>query len=68
MTASTTAEMSAPIADRGRSGQGRIDWAGYLFVAFFTLPFLLFNVAPIFFGITSPSPAGASSARPIGSG
>jgi ABC-type sugar transport system permease subunit len=26
------------------------DWAGYLFVAFFTLPFLIFNVAPIIFG------------------
>jgi len=26
------------------------DWIGYLFVAFFTLPFLLFNIAPIFFG------------------
>ncbi len=51
MTASTTAEMSAPIAERRRSGDGRTDWAGYLFVSFFTLPFLLFNVAPIFFGI-----------------
>jgi len=28
----------------------RIDWAGYFFVAFFTLPFLAFNVAPILFG------------------
>ena len=27
-----------------------VDWVGYLFVAFFTLPFLLFNIAPIFFG------------------
>ncbi len=26
------------------------DWAGYLFVAFFTLPFLIFNVGPIIFG------------------
>src|SRR5258708_25577679 len=51
MTASTTAEMSASIANRRRSGEGRTDWAGYLFVSFFTLPFLLFNVAPIFFGI-----------------
>jgi multiple sugar transport system permease protein len=30
--------------------QGRIDWMGYAFVAFFTLPFLAFNVAPILFG------------------
>ena len=28
-----------------------IDWAGYVFVAFFTLPFLLFNVMPILFGV-----------------
>ena len=27
-----------------------IDWAGYFFVAFFTLPFLAFNIAPILFG------------------
>ena len=26
------------------------DWSGYLFVAFFTLPFLIFNVGPIIFG------------------
>jgi multiple sugar transport system permease protein len=29
----------------------RIDWSGYLFVGFFTVPFLLFNITPIFFGI-----------------
>lgn len=29
----------------------RLDWSGYIFVSFFTLPFLLFNVLPIFFGI-----------------
>ena len=29
----------------------RIDRSGYVFVAFFTVPFLLFNIAPIFFGI-----------------
>lgn len=27
-----------------------IDWVGYVFIAFFALPFLLFNIAPIFFG------------------
>jgi multiple sugar transport system permease protein len=27
-----------------------MDWVGYLFVAFFTLPFLIFNVGPILFG------------------
>ena len=29
----------------------RLDWSGYLFVSFFTLPFLLFNILPILFGI-----------------
>ena len=28
-----------------------IDWVGYAFVAFFTLPFLIFNVGPVLFGI-----------------
>jgi multiple sugar transport system permease protein len=28
-----------------------IDWSGYLFVAFFGLPFLLFNICPILFGV-----------------
>jgi multiple sugar transport system permease protein len=32
------------------SAGGRIDWAGYVLVAFFTLPFLAFNVMPVFFG------------------
>ena len=28
----------------------RIDWSGYVFVAFFGLPFLVFNICPILFG------------------
>ncbi len=28
----------------------RIDWVGYVFVALFTIPFLVFNVMPVFFG------------------
>ncbi|MBC7480018.1 MAG: sugar ABC transporter permease, partial [Pseudorhodobacter sp.] len=28
----------------------RIDWAGYIFVAFFTVPFFLFNILPVLFG------------------
>ena len=28
----------------------RIDWTGYIFVAFFTLPFFLFNILPVVFG------------------
>ena len=32
-------------------GERGIDAIGYLFVAFFTVPFFLFNVLPVFFGI-----------------
>jgi ABC-type sugar transport system permease subunit len=41
------------VADAGDrpAGTSRIDAAGYLLVAFFTVPFLLFNVAPLLFGI-----------------
>lgn len=49
--------MTAAIAARDRALPGRtraeaesVDWVGYVFVAFFTIPFLLFNIAPIFFG------------------
>ena len=35
---------------RQRLDEDRTDWVGYVFVAFFTVPFLLFNIAPIFFG------------------
>ncbi|MEZ5934547.1 MAG: sugar ABC transporter permease [Alphaproteobacteria bacterium] len=30
---------------------GRIDWIGYVFVAFFAIPFMVFNIMPILFGI-----------------
>jgi multiple sugar transport system permease protein len=33
-----------------RRGRRRIDWSGYLLVAFFTVPFLMFNVLPVLFG------------------
>ncbi|MGE0120007.1 MAG: carbohydrate ABC transporter permease [Dongiaceae bacterium] len=33
-----------------RSDKVRTDWVGYGFVSFFTVPFLLFNIGPIFFG------------------
>jgi len=39
------------IAPDAVGSRPRIDRSGYLFVAFFTIPFLLFNIAPIFFGI-----------------
>jgi multiple sugar transport system permease protein len=35
----------------GRAAGRRIDWVGYVFVAFFTIPFLIFNVGPVLFGI-----------------
>jgi multiple sugar transport system permease protein len=33
-----------------RDVAARVEWAGYGFVSFFTVPFLLFNIAPVFFG------------------
>ncbi|MFO1075276.1 MAG: sugar ABC transporter permease [Geminicoccaceae bacterium] len=49
------ASLAGPVAIRIASDapatRPRIDRSGYLFVAFFTVPFLLFNIAPIFFGI-----------------
>ena len=41
----------APADDAPPLGRRRVDGVGYLFVAFFTVPFLLFNVLPIFFGL-----------------
>ncbi len=32
-------------------GRSKIDWAGYLFILAFAVPFLLFNVLPVLFGI-----------------
>ena len=43
-----TATVAAP--NRPRAEAEPVDWVGYVFVAFFTVPFLLFNIAPIFFG------------------
>lgn len=34
-----------------RLGRPEIDWAGYALVAFFAVPFLVFNVGPVLFGI-----------------
>jgi multiple sugar transport system permease protein len=33
-----------------RGERAPIDWVGYVFIAFFALPFLLFNIGPVFFG------------------
>src|SRR3954466_431331 len=46
-----TAAAAEAINRAVRSGEGRqVDWVAYLFVAFFTVPFLLFNIGPILFG------------------
>ena len=41
----TVSPIRVPPADRPRT-----DWVAFPFVAFFTLPFLVFNIAPILFG------------------
>ncbi|MCZ6885590.1 MAG: hypothetical protein O7E53_04390, partial [Alphaproteobacteria bacterium] len=33
-----------------RGSERQIDWVGYLFIAFFALPFFVFNIMPVFFG------------------
>ena len=42
---------AAPAGSRRRGDEEPVDWVGYVFVGFFTLPFLLFNIGPIFFGV-----------------
>ena len=50
MTAQAEPTHPTPALSR-RRGPGRgIDWAGYLLVSFFTVPFFLFNVLPVLFG------------------
>ena len=34
-----------------REERARIDWVGYAFIGFFTVPFLVFNVGPVLFGV-----------------
>jgi multiple sugar transport system permease protein len=34
-----------------REARAPIDWVGYVFIGFFTVPFLIFNVGPVLFGI-----------------
>jgi multiple sugar transport system permease protein len=41
---------SVPAGARPSERQ-RTDWVGYLFIAFFVVPFILFNVLPILFGV-----------------
>lgn len=54
----TTAAQAAeyPPAEHRRDGEPNgekrgIDASGYVFVAFFTVPFFLFNILPVFFGV-----------------
>jgi multiple sugar transport system permease protein len=46
-----SAATAAPAGSRRRGDEEPVDWVGYVFVGFFTLPFLLFNIGPIFFGV-----------------
>lgn len=46
----TGSEQSGRPASAGGSDR-RVDRVGYLFVAFFTVPFFLFNILPVFFGV-----------------
>lgn len=46
---------AVPVRAAALSGETRpwgagVDWSGYVFVAFFGLPFLIFNICPILFG------------------
>ena len=58
MTATIAAQNRAASASP-RTEAEPTDWIGYLFVAFFTIPFLLFNIAPIFFGALATAFVGA---------
>jgi len=56
MTSATPKANRAPpsaSADRFADGGSdqRVDRVGYLFVAFFAVPFFLFNILPVFFGV-----------------
>ncbi|MBV9705422.1 MAG: sugar ABC transporter permease, partial [Methylobacteriaceae bacterium] len=41
--------MQGPLATK--PSRSKIDWIGYVFIAFFAVPFLLFNIMPILFGV-----------------
>ncbi len=47
---STTLELAVTRSAIRRSERRQIDWAAYVFVSFFTLPFFVFNILPILFG------------------
>lgn len=49
VSAVNAASLAAP-TQGVRRDKAPIDWIGYVFVAFFALPFLLFNILPVLFG------------------
>lgn len=51
MAKATVLEQPAALPARADGPGRRIDWVGYVFIAFFALPFLVFNVGPILFGL-----------------
>lgn len=51
MSVESTAVDERPAGPLRDGGEGQpLDWVGYLFVAFFAVPFLLFNIMPVLFG------------------
>ena len=50
MTAQAGSLSDGAAAPATRRGRRRIDWSGYLLVAFFTVPFIVFNILPVLFG------------------
>lgn len=49
--AAALASPSSVALASSRSSRPDIDWAGYALIAFFGLPFLVFNVGPVLFGV-----------------
>jgi multiple sugar transport system permease protein len=49
----TAVALASPetVAAPARSGKRDIDWSGYALIAFFGVPFLIFNIGPVLFGI-----------------
>lgn len=50
MAEAVAAEQSGSVAPTLVGRAEKIEWSGYAFIAFFGLPFLIFNVCPILFG------------------
>lgn len=51
MTEAVLVGPSRAVASPPRFARRDIDWAGYALIAFFGLPFLVFNVGPVLFGV-----------------